>query len=132
MDSLPFSNLKSNWQFVIFYLIEHLVNENIRDFSIFDITWNVEDIYLLLAIHGHEQKPKHLRNSLLRTLQTMRDKQWINFHAHKGEYDLSDEGYKVILMIKPKIQNIRQNRVRLFNETKNILKEWEVDLEEFT
>ena len=132
MDSLPLPDLKSNWQFIVFYLIEHIVNDSIRNFSIFDITWNVEDIYLLLAIHGHKQKPKYLRNSLLRTLQTMRDKQWIIYHAHRGEYDLTDEGYKTLLMIKPKIQYIRQNRVRLLNEAKNILKKWEIDLEEFT
>ena len=45
---------------------------------------------------------------------------------------MTDEGYKILLMIKLKIQYLRQNRVGLLNKTKNILKKWEVDLEEFT
>ena len=132
MVSIPLSDLKSNWQFVVFYLIELLVNENNRYFLSSDIISNIQDIHIVLAIRGHKKKSKNPINSLHRTLQTMRDKHWINFLDYRGEYDLTDEGYKVLLMIKPKIQYIRQNRVRLLNEAKNILKKWEIDLEEFT
>jgi glutamine synthetase len=132
MVPIPISDLKSNWQFVVFYLIDPIVNEYNRYFSSSDIIWNVEDILLLLVIRGHEQKPKNPKNILQKALQKMRDKHWIKYLEYRGEYDLTDEGYKTLLTIRPRIQYIRQNKGRLLNEAKDILKKWGIDLGEIT
>ena len=70
---------------------------------------NVEEIYQILANRGHKIRPKHPEETLQRTLQNMRDKNWIDF-VDRGEYELTDEGYKVLLTVKGKIQDLRMNK----------------------
>ncbi len=60
-----------------------------------------------MAFFGHKKMPKHPEETLQRTMQNMRDKNWIKFLG-KGEYELTDEGYKLLLFLKPKIQYFNQ------------------------
>jgi hypothetical protein len=134
MAPIPLSDLRSNWQFVVFYFIDRHVNDKQRRFSSTDIIRNAEEIHLLLAARGHKKKPENPEIILAKTLQNMRDKKptWITFLDYRGEYELTDEGYQTLLMIKPRIKQIRENKVIFLKKAEDSLKQWEIDLEEFT
>jgi hypothetical protein len=125
------SELRSNWQFVVFNLIEPLVSENNRYFSSSQIIWSAEEIHLLLAIRGHEERPKNPERILAKTLQNMRNKNWINFVNYRGEYELRDEGYKILFKIKPTIQEIRRNKAEYLKQAEETLKQWKKEVDEF-
>ena len=109
MPKITLSSLRSNWEFLSFYLIEPHVAEKHRRFSRPGLVRRVEEIYPLLALIGHKKRPEHLEETLQRTLQNMRDKGWINFIGYyQGEYELTDEGYKVLLGLKARIQDIKK------------------------
>lgn len=118
--------LRSNWQFVVFYLIENHVTEKYRKFLSSDIIRNAEEIYPLLAIRGHKEKPKNPERILHKTLQNMRDKKppWITFLDYRGEYELTGEGYKVLLSVQKQIRYIRKNKAELLKEAEDYEKEF--------
>jgi hypothetical protein len=97
------TKLCSNWEFNAFYLIDKCVNENERQFSRIAFMKNIDEIYGLMIFYGHKEKPKHPEETLQRTLQNMRDKEWVNFYG-QGEYELTDEGYKILMALQPAIK----------------------------
>lgn len=102
------SNLCSNWEFNTFYLINHCVSEKYRQFSRNEIMKNLGEIYGLMAFYGHKENPKHPEETLQKTLQNMRDKNWVKFLDYRGEYELTDEEYKMLLILQPAIQHYDQ------------------------
>jgi DNA-binding PadR family transcriptional regulator len=118
MTPIPISDLRSNWQFVVFYLIEPLVNNKNRTFSSSQVIGKAEEIHQLLAIRFHKERIENFEGTLYKTLQNMRDKHWINFLDFRGEYkyELTDEGYKILLRIKERIRHIRNNKAELLKK----------------
>jgi hypothetical protein len=118
MTPIPISDLRSNWQFVVFYLIEPLVNNKNRTFSSSQVIGKAEEIHQLLAIRFHKERIENPEGTLHKTLQNMRDKHWINFLDFRGEYEyeLTDEGYKILLRIKERIRHIRNNKAELLKK----------------
>jgi len=106
---LRLSNFCNNWEFVAFYYIEPFVTEKQRKFYRTEIMRNVEEIYQILRNRGHKIRPKNPEETLQRTIQNMRDKGWINF-MDRGEYEITDEGYKILLKVKRKIQYFKDNK----------------------
>ncbi len=100
----PF-RLRSNWQMVALYLINQLVRENKRRFTRPQLMKNLDDILPLLKILKHKENQEKPQDSLQNAIQKMRDKKWINFRGG-GEYELTDEGYKVLLENKEYLNGI--------------------------
>ena len=99
--------VKSNWELVIWYLIDPYVTEKHRDFTRSEIIRrNYEDIYQILIFLGHKKRPQHPEKTIQKTLQNMRDKNWISFLG-QGDYKLTDKGYKELLAQKKNIDKIR-------------------------
>jgi len=108
----PFG-LRSNWEIVVFYFIEPLVNEHKRRFSRQQIIKNIEDITPLLSLLGHKKHPQKIEETFQGTLNNMCHKKgWIEFigGGYTGEYRLTDEGYQVLLTIKSALARIRNAR----------------------
>lgn len=118
MAKVKLFGLKSNWEAVAFYLIDPLVNERRRTFSRTEfLKHNLEmDVMKLLGFMGHKKNQKEIINTLQGTLQKMRNKGWIKFLTHYGgEYELTDEGYKILLEIKPQLNMIKEMEPELKN-----------------
>ena len=103
---LKFSGANSNWEVIIFYLIQPFVNETKRHFSRNRMLGNKYDkIYIILALLGHKKKPANIEQTIQKTLQNMRDKGWIKFlRAYSGEYELTNEGYEEFKRHKGNLQ----------------------------
>lgn len=100
---LKLFGVKSNWEFVVWYLVDSCVSDKNRDFTRSEIfRKNYDEIYQLLKIVGHKKHPKHIEETIQKTLQNMRDKNWIVFLG-QGYYKLTDEGYKELLSQKENI-----------------------------
>ncbi len=99
--------VSSNWEFVSWYLIDPFVSEKDQSFSRTQILRkNYEEIYTLLIICGHKNRPEHPEATIQKTLQNMRDKNWIIFHG-QGDYSLTTEGYNELLTQRDNIKKIR-------------------------
>jgi predicted transcriptional regulator len=98
---------KSNWEFVVWYLVDPYVTEKHREFTRSEILQeNYEEIYQLLKVVGHKKRPEHIEQTIQKTLQNMRDKNWILFFG-QGDYKLTDEGYKELLSRKDNIALVK-------------------------
>jgi uncharacterized protein YpiB (UPF0302 family) len=97
---------RSNWEVIIFYLIQPFVNETKRHFTRSKILGNNYDkIYIILAFLGHKKKPTSIEQTIQKTLQNMRDKGWIEFlRAYSGEYKLTDRGYEELKLHKENLK----------------------------
>jgi hypothetical protein len=102
---MKFRGVSSNWEFIAWYLIDPCIrNEKDRRFTRAQIMRkNYRDVYLILTALGHKKRPEHPEETLQRTLQNMRDKNWIRFFG-QGEYELTVDGYKELLKNKENIQ----------------------------
>lgn len=99
--------VKSNWEFVLWYLIDSCVTDNNRDFTRSEILReNYDDIYQLLKVLGHKKHPQHIEATIQKTLQNMRDKNWILFLG-QGDYRLTDEGCNELLSHKENIAIVK-------------------------
>lgn len=117
MDKLQ--GVKSNWEFVSWYLIDSSITENDRSFSRTQLLRkDYAEIYDILTILGHKKRPQHPEETIQKTLQNMRDKNWIIFLG-QGDYKLTDEGYSELLIQKETISKIRS----LSPEERRILRE---------
>ena len=104
----PFS-LRSNWEIVAFYLIEPFISEKRRQFSRQQILRGLENIIPMLHLLGHKRNPNHPEETLQKTLQNMRDKKWLIIlgGGYTGQYELTDEGYKILQSVKEYLNRIR-------------------------
>jgi hypothetical protein len=99
--------VKSNWEFVVWYLIDPCITERDRNFTRAQIMRrNYEEVYDLLKFLGHKKHPAHPEETIQKTLQNMRDKNWIVFLG-QGEYRLTNEGYSELLIQKENLNKIR-------------------------
>lgn len=105
---LKLAGVRSNWEVVIFYLIQPFVNETKRRFSRSRILRsNYDNIYIILALLGHKKKPTSIEQTIQKTLQNMRDKGWIEFlRPYRGEYELTDTGYEELKRHKDNLQTL--------------------------
>ena len=106
--SMKFRNVSSNWEFVVWYLIDPLIrSEKDRRFTRAQIMRkNYDEVYLILIGLGHKKRPEHPEETIQKTLQNMRDKNWIKF-IDRGEYELTEDGYKELLENKENINVAR-------------------------
>lgn len=104
---LKMFGVRSNWEFVAWYLIDSCVSEKHRDFTRAQVMRkNYEEIYQILLILGHKKRPQHTEETLQRTLQNMRDKNWIEFMG-QGDYKVTESGYQELLSHKQNIDKVR-------------------------
>lgn len=103
--SIKFRNVKSNWEFIVWYLIDQCLRDGKdRRFTRAQIMRkNYKEIYLILIALGHKKRPEHPEETIQKTLQNMRDKNWIRFLG-QGDYELTEEGYKELKRNKDNIQ----------------------------
>lgn len=114
--------MKSNWEFVVWNLIDSCVTEKHRDFTRSEITGkDYEDIYSLLTVLGHKKRPRHPEETIQKTLQNMRDKNWIEFLG-RGDYKVTDDGYKVLLAQKENIDKIKNFTPEQFKAIRELAK----------
>lgn len=107
MEKLP--GVRSNWEFVVWYLIDPCISEKDRSFTRAEIMRkNYDDIYGLLILLGHKKRPQHAEETIQRTLQNMRDKNWISFLG-QGDYKLTNEGYSELLNQRQNINKVLKN-----------------------
>ena len=108
MDKLY--GIKSNWEFVAWYLIDPCITEKKWNFTRTQIMRsNYEEVYDALIVLGHKTRPQHPEKTIQKTLQNMRDKNWITFLG-QGDYKLTVEGYNELV-------NQRENIAKLNNLT---------------
>ena len=83
------------------------VTENHRDFTRSEILLkNYDEIYQLLKVVGHKKRPQHIEETIQKTLQNMRDKNWIIFLG-QGDYKLTDKGYEELLSKKENLAMVK-------------------------
>jgi len=101
--------LRSNWEIVAFYLIEPFISEKRRHFSRQQILRGLENVIPMLQLLGHKKNPNHPEETLQKTLQNMRDKKWLIIlgGSYTGQYELTDEGYKILQSVKEYLNRIR-------------------------
>jgi len=100
-------DVRSNWEFVAWFLIDQCITDRDRSFTRAQIMRkNYDDIYDLLILLGHKKHPQHMEETIQKTLQNMRDKNWIIFLG-QGDYMLTNEGYSELISQKEKINRIR-------------------------
>jgi len=105
MDKLY--GVKSNWEFVTWFLIDPCITEKDRSFTRTQILRkNYDEIYNILILSGHKKRPQHPEETIQKTLQNMRDKNWIVFLG-QGDYRLTNEGYSELLNQKENINRVR-------------------------
>jgi DNA-binding PadR family transcriptional regulator len=99
--------VRSDWELVVWYLIGPCVTEKHRSFTRTQILRkNYDDVYELLKLFGHKKQPQHTEETIQKTLQNMRDKNWIAFLG-QGDYQLTDEGYRELLVQRENINKVR-------------------------
>jgi len=117
MDKL--FNVRSNWEFVAWFLIDQCITGRDRSFTRAQIMRrNYDEIYDVLIILGHKKRPQHMEETIQKTLQNMRDKNWILFLG-QGDYRLTNEGYSELLSQKENIKRV----VELSPEERQVLRE---------
>ena len=83
----------SNWETIAFLRIRTILGANSPYFSatrfMEDIDWAVK----LLRLLGHKERPEQPEATLLRTIQNLRDKGYIEFLG-RGQYKLTENGLK--------------------------------------
>ena len=100
-------DVRSNWEFVAWFLIDQCITDRGRSFTRAQIMRkNYGDIYDLLILLGHKKHPQHMEETIQKTLQNMRDKNWIIFLG-QGDYMLTNEGYSELISQKEKINRIQ-------------------------
>jgi len=100
------SGVKSNWEFVVWYLINECTSERDRSFSRSEILKkNYDEVYDILVLLGHKKRPQHMEETIQKTLQNMRDKNWIIFLG-QGDYKLTSEGDSELQRQKENIKRI--------------------------
>jgi hypothetical protein len=105
-ESMKFPGVRSNWEFVAWYLIQPSISETSRRFSRTQILRrDYEQVYNMLVILGHKKRPEHMEETIQKTLQNMRDKNWISFLG-QGDYRLTDQGYAELLRNKENLDKI--------------------------
>jgi len=113
---------KSDWEFVAWYLIDPCITEKDRSFTRAQIMRkNYEEIYQLLILSGHKKHPQHMEATIQKTLQNMRDKKWIIFLG-QGDYKLTDEGYRELLIQKEYINEVRSFSAKEVGVVKELAK----------
>lgn len=111
--------VKSNWEFVTWNLIDPHITEKDQSFSRSQIfRSNYDEIYDLLILLGHKKRPQFPEQTIQKTLQNMRDKNWITFLG-QGDYKLTKGGYSELLAQSENINRIRN----LSHEERKILRE---------
>jgi len=108
----PFS-LRSNWEIIVFYFIEPLITKTKRHFYRQQIIKNIEEVAFLLPYLGHKKNPQKLEETFQGTLNNMCHKKgWVRFigGGYTGHYELTDEGYSVLLKIKNDLEKLRNAR----------------------
>jgi hypothetical protein len=103
--------VKSNWEFVAFYLIElfvDVVNRQFQRTQIINDRNLKEVLFLLENVLEHKRHPEHPDKTLQRTLQNMRDKGWIDFLTNQGDYRLTDAGFGMVMKMKEQIKELRE------------------------
>lgn len=106
---LKLAGVRSNWEVVIFYLIQPFVNETKRHFSRSKMLGrNYDKIYIILAaLLDHKKNPTSIEQTIQKTLQNMRNKGWIKFlRAYSGEYELTDQGFEELKRHKDNLQRL--------------------------
>jgi len=99
--------VRSDWEFIVWYLINPFVTEKHRSFTRAQIMRkNYDDVYELMKLLGHKKQPQHTEETIQKTLQNMRDKNWITFLG-QGDYKLTDDGYRELLVQHENINKIR-------------------------
>ena len=105
-ENMKFPGVKSNWEFVAWYLIQPSISETSRSFSRTQILRrDYEQVYNILVILGHKKRPEHMEETIQKTLQNMRDKNWISFLG-QGDYKLTDQGFAELLRNKENLDKI--------------------------
>lgn len=103
---MKFPGVKSNWEFVAWFLIRPIISETSRSVSRMQILRrNYEQVYNLLIFLGHKKRPEHVEETIQKTLQNMRDKGWITFLG-QGDYKVTDEGYIELLRNKENLDQV--------------------------
>lgn len=103
---MKFPGVRSNWEFVTWYLINPTISETSRNISRSQILRrNYELVYNILIILGHKKRPEHMEETIQKTLQNMRDKNWITF-VGQGEYRITEDGYTELLRNKESIDRV--------------------------
>jgi hypothetical protein len=121
---LKLDGVRSNWEVVIFYLIQPFVNETKRHFSRSRMLGrNYDKIYIILAaLLGHKKHPTSVEQTIQGTLQTMRNKGWIKFlRAYSGEYELTDQGFKELNRHKDNLQRLNNLSVAEIEAARQIV-----------
>jgi predicted transcriptional regulator len=119
---------KSNWEFVVWYLIDSCVTEKHRYFTRSEIIQKDKDyegIYKILEICGHKKGPQHMEQTIQKTLQNMRDKNWIK-SLGRGDYEVTNDGYKELVAQKNNIdimRNIPKNQLKTSRNPSQSLEE---------
>jgi DNA-binding PadR family transcriptional regulator len=104
---LKLNGVKSNWEFVVWYLIDPQITANIFSFTRSQLMRkNYDEIYDVLTLLGHKKHPQHPEATIQKTLQNMRDKNWIIFLG-QGDYKLTNEGYRELLSQKENIDRLK-------------------------
>ena len=113
MQKLP--GVRSNWEVVVFFLIQPLITEARNRFSRSKIlSGGYDEIYKILVILGHKKKPTSMEQTIQKTLQTMRDKGWVSFlGSYSGEYELTDKGYEELERLKDILQRLNSLKKEL-------------------
>jgi len=76
-------------------------------------------VAFLLPYFGHKKHPQKIEETFQGTLNNMCHKKgWIRFigGGYTGQYELTDEGYSVLLKIKTDLEKLRNAR----NELKKV------------
>ena len=97
-----FAGTTSNWETVAFILIENILVGNNPYFNRRELMKAEHLIFavkLLEFVFQHKKAPKASESTLQRTIQNMRDKNWIQFLG-SGEYKLTKKGIDELEKIK--------------------------------
>lgn len=82
----------SNWETVAFLLIFDLIKRTgSKSFVRSDLMKGIDKAVGWLRQLNHKNHPAHPEETLQRTIQNLRDKDYILFHG-QGEYELTDPG----------------------------------------
>ena len=103
--------VKSNWEFMAFYLIDQFVGVGNRDFRRTQIIndRNLKEVLFFLEnVLQHKSKPEHPDKTLQRTLQNMRDKGWIDFLTNQGDYRRTDAGFEMVMKMREQFKELRE------------------------
>lgn len=92
-----FSEEFTNWEFVSLCLVKRLIVGRCYNFSRSELMSdkNVKDAINFLALFGHKKKPRKPQETIQKTIQSLRDRGYIDFRGD-GEYNLTKTGYNAV------------------------------------